>query len=225
MGEKREIAPPGTNPAFEFSDPGPVGIREKVVLDFRLSNSGKASGHDGDLSISVSPAGIDPAPDISEYLVYASESGRMGRDNALTDNYPDLIYEAEKEHHFIRGQLLDRRGQGLAAGRYMFLSIPGKNAVFQYSLTDDEGRFVFSLPIIEGISDLIIQPENPGPDDVIRIEPSFSGILPSSGPAPASTASSGSHIVKWGINYQPTRIFGADSAMQPPVPTVPAREV
>ncbi len=225
LGEKRGIAPPVTNPAFEFSDPGPVGIREKVVLDFRLSNSGKASGQDGDLSISVSPAGSDPAPDISEYLVHGSKGGRMGRNTPLTDDFPDLIYEAEKEYHFIRGQLLDRSGQGLAAGRYMFLSIPGKDAVFQYSLTDDEGRFVFSLPLIEGISDLIIQAENPGPDDVIRIEPSFSGILPSSGPVPASTASSGSHIVKWGINYQLTRIFGADSVLPPLIPSVPAREV
>ena len=226
LGEKREIAPPVSNPAFEFSDPGPVGIREKVVLDFRLSNSGKASGKNGDLSISVSPAGGNPAPGIAEYLLSVSGSGRTDRNPDQSDDSPALTYKSEKNRHFISGQLLDRSGQGLAAGCYMFLSIPGKNAVFQYSLTDENGRFEFSLPIDEGTSDLIIQPENPRPDDVIRMESSFSGSMPSSVPEPASTAEApGSHIMKWGVNYQLTRIFGADSVLPPPVPSVQATEL
>jgi hypothetical protein len=226
LAEKIAIAPPGANPAFEFSDPGPVRIREKVVLDFRLINRGGTSIQDGDFSISVSPAGSNPAPGIAEYLLSGSESDLTDRNSVPSGDFPALIYEAEKDRHFIRGQLLDRSGQGLAAGRYMFLSIPGKNAVFQYSLTDDDGRFVFSLPIEEGISDLIIQPENPGPDDVIRMESSFSGSLPLSDRLLASTASSsGSHITKWGVNYQLRRIFGADSILPLRMPVVQAREV
>jgi hypothetical protein len=42
----------------------------------------------------------------------------------------------------------------------------------------------------------------------------------------ASTASSsGSHITKWGVNYQLRRIFGADSILPPRMPVVQAREV
>ena len=214
------------NQVIEFSDPGPVGIREKVVLEFQLSNRGKTSGQNGDFSISVSPAGSNPAPDIAEYLLSGSESGLIDRNTALSGDFPALIYEAEKDRHFIRGQLLDRSGKGLAAGRYIFLSIPGKNAVFQYSLTDDDGRFVFSLPVDEGISDLIIQPENPRPDDVIRMEPPFSGRIQASAPLPASAdGASGSHIMKWGVNYQLRSIFGADSVLPPRISVLKAREV
>ncbi len=226
LAERREIEPPGVNQAFEFSDPGPVGIREKVILEFQLSNREKISGQDGYFSISVSPTGSNPAQDIAEYLISGSESDRTDRNTSLSGDFPVIIYEAEKDRHFIRGQLLDRSGQGLAASRNMFLSIPGKNAVFQYSLTDDDGRFVFSLPVDEGISDLIIQPENPRPDDVIRMEPAFSDRIPASASLPASAGGvSGSHIVKWRVNYQLRRIFGADSVLPSQISILKAREV
>lgn len=211
--------------AIEFSDPGPAGIREKVVLDFQFSKRASTSGQGGNLSISVAPAGSNPAPDIDEFLLSGFGKDRNDRNTASSGDFPDLIYEAEEDRHFIRGQLLDRSGQGLAAGRYMFLSVPGKNAVFQYSLTDDDGRFEFSVPIEEGISDLIIQPENPRPDDVIRMESPFSGKLPVTVSLPASTVETpASRIMKWGVNYQLRRIFGTDSLLPPRMPVVQARE-
>ncbi|MBN2665804.1 MAG: hypothetical protein JXR67_04795 [Bacteroidales bacterium] len=214
------------NQTIEFSDPGPVGIREKVVLEFQLTAGGDSSGHACDFSISVSPAGSDPAQDFVEYLLYCSASGMADRSTLLSRDYTALKYEAEKDHHFIRGQLLDRSGQGLAAGRYMFLAVPGENAAFQYSLTDNEGWFEFSLPIDERISDIIIQPENPRPDDVIRMEPAFYGRLQESERLPAFLAAkSGSHIVKWGVNYQLRRIFGTDSVLPPRISVLKAREV
>lgn len=225
LADRKKITQSNEKHVIELSDPGPIGIREKVVLEFQMTTGGITSGQGGDFSISVSPSGGDQAPGIAEYMLSGSESDRIELNAVQSGDFAAPVYEAEKERHFIRGQLLDRSGQGLTGGRYMFLSIPGKNAVFQYSLTDDDGRFVFSLPVDDGISDLIIQPENPRPDDVIKIEPSFSGRFPASVPVPASTdEASDSHIVKLGVNYQLRRIFGTDSILQPLMQAKPLNE-
>ncbi len=224
--ENRGTTPMAVNQVMEFYDPGPVGIREKVVLEFRLTGRKKHPVQDGNLSISVYPSGSEPAPGIAEYLLSASESSRTDRDSASSGNYPALIYKPEKEYHFIRGQLLNRSGQELAAGRYMFLSIPGKNAMFQYSLTDDRGWFEFTLPIENGITDIIIQPENPLADDVIRMEPAFTGWLQASSERLSASrpSTSGSNIMKWGVNYQLRRIFRTDSVVPPHGPEPEAGE-
>lgn len=224
LTERNVSTPIVTRKSIEFSDPGPVGPREKVVLEFLLTGSGTNSGLAGDLSISVSPAGSVPAPGITEYLLSGSGKVMTGRSVTLSGDYTALTYRPEKDRHFIRGQLLDRSRQALMAGRYMFMSIPGKNAVFQYSLTDNEGWFEFSLPIDQGISDIIIQPENPRPDDVIRMEPAFSGRMPDSGPKSSSGAgATGSLIREWGVNYQLRRIFRTDSVVPPGKPVMQTR--
>lgn len=214
--ERKVSKSPVANQLIELSDPGPVGIRERIVLEFQLGKSGETSGQVGNFSVSVSPCGSNPAPDIDEYLFSGSDNRRISRTAVSPGNYPGLIYKAENEYHFLRGQLIDRSGQGLDSGRYMFLSIPGKSALFQYSLTDNEGWFEFSIPITDGRNNFIIQPEDPGTNDAIRMESSFSDRYPSSAPLASSQGSATApHIAKWSVNYQLRRIFSTDSVLPP----------
>lgn len=248
LAERFAFTPPDEKEVLFLSDPGPIGIREKVVLEFQMNNGESPSGEAGDLSISVIPSGSRHAPGIAAYISIGSEFGevpgsllngtsgnatsasiesslmntgsnRFAWDVVLSGNFPEILYETERERHYIRGQLLDRSGQGSGKGRYLFLSVPGKNAVFQYSLSDEEGWFEFSLPIDEGISDLIIQPENPGLNDVIRMEPAFLNKYPASVPVfSATSGTSVPYIRKWGVNYQLRRIYRADSVLLPVIP-------
>jgi hypothetical protein len=102
------------------------------------------------------------------------------------------------------------------AGEYLYLSTPGKKAIFQYAKTDVNGDFSFSLPINGNVNDIIIQPETAGTDKSIRLKSSFAELKAEAGLK--NFPSSGEmkpYISDMTVNYQVRKIYGiSDSKSQ-----------
>jgi hypothetical protein len=88
--------------------------------------------------------------------------------------------------------------------------MPGKNATFQYALTDKNGDFTFTLPLDETIKDLIIQPEEIGRNNSIKIETLFSDKYDEVVAInEVSEKEVSGNISKLAINYQVMKIYGS----------------
>jgi hypothetical protein len=193
----------------DMTAPNSCGTREKVTLEFDFTDIGSASAVPARLSLTVAPATGTHGPDIADVVTQVSPGKSMP---AGTPGY-----DFEKEYHFIHGRLFNRNTQMPDSGKYLFLSIPGKNAVFFYSRTDADGRFSFSVPADRVIRELIIQPEVVNPDNTIRIESSFSGEYPASGPVSGIPPPGSPKLVSlMKVNYQVNRIYETENAIPPP---------
>jgi hypothetical protein len=214
--------------------------REKILLGIKAGNESASGGDSQDLSISVAPADNYEFPGIADYMVFGSEFGTLPREviksdlknipavtldnilSGLKSNWidwktiisgklPVIRYKKETEYHFIYGRLLNKNTQVPDAGQYLFLSVPGKVAIFRYARTDENGNFTFSIPLDSKARDLIIQPEETDRNNNIRIETSFSERYPEILAAKDTSADNVTEDVsKLGINYQITKIYRSD---------------
>jgi hypothetical protein len=229
--------------------------REKVNLDVDFGEENIGVGNRSEISVSVTPAeGGIFKPDIDDYLVFGTEFGILPasiRNNHLSTvntevidsflvnasskwinwetimsgKFPVLKYEKEENYHFLKGRLINKNSRIAESGKYLFLSKPGKNATFQYSLTDSAGNFSFSLPVSENIMDLIIQPESADATSSIMISPSFSDEVFQwkANPDTISTEKA-EYISRLGINYQVSKIYGISSTGGQLRPALPLPE-
>jgi hypothetical protein len=127
----------------------------------------------------------------------------------LADTLPGIKFRMEKENHFLSGNLFTHDQKHAGPGEFVLLSIPGKIPVFQYAITDKNGRFSFHLPLVREIQDLIIQPDNNSENFRINFESSFSDrILPSAVKTDSMRLPVLSRIAGMGINYQVGKIYG-----------------
>ncbi len=223
--------------------------RDKIDLGIENKNGSASAENPTDLSISVAPAGNNRFPDIDDYMIFGSEFGILPDkilksdlddfppdsldiflssvksnwidwNTILTGNYPVTRYRRETENHYIYGRLINKNSQIPDPDQYLFLSMPGKNATFQYAKTDKNGDFTFSVPMDEKIKDLIIQPENAERNNNIKIGSSFSDKYPELIPVyttPEKTLPQ--NISKLAVNYQVMKIYGSDQLPEklPPV--------
>ncbi len=213
--------------------------REKVTASLEAGAGSSEAGSGFTASVSVIPAGSDSFPDIADYLVFGSEFGPLPGElmnsglneinpdtldmilNKLKSNWidweailsgklPAITFKRETANHFLYGRLLNKSTQKPDSGQFVFLSIPGKNAYFQYALTDKKGEFSFALPLDENIRDLIIQPEDPGRNNNLEIANSFSlKYPPLSGTVDRSASPVTDKLSKLGINYQVMKIYSS----------------
>lgn len=213
--------------------------RDKIQVEINLPGLKNMSDGISNMSISVQPVtGLNDRDDIAGWLVFGSEFGMipdeiryihpdnippdvleefLRRINShwinwqaiLSGNYPAIKYADEKEYHYLHGLLVNRSTMSPVPGEYLFLSLPGKNAKFQYAVTGNDGKFVFCLPADEDLRDIIIQPGNPGKNISIELYSPFSDLyaLPSSVQV-QSAEKTPPHILKWSTNYQVNRIYG-----------------
>ena len=131
----------------------------------------------------------------------------------LTDQEIQVRYRKESEDHYLSGKLLKNDQQPAPFGESVFLSIPGKEAVFQYALTDYDGNFSFTLPIDEEMRDLVIQPGNSAGNYKMIMETSFSDLIPLAGNVKDNNNyTTPSYISEWSSNFQVSRIYGISSA-------------
>jgi len=186
--------------------------------------------------------GIKASPEIDAYLLLGSEFGELPREilkgrnigeltadiadsllERLESNWirwpavfankePQFRYRHESEDHYLSGKLIKNDQQPAPYGETVLLSIPGKTAVFQYALTDDEGNFSFPLPIDEETRDLVIQPGNSAGNYKMVMETSFSDLIPAVGSNNNSAVyTPPSYISDWSSNFQVARIYGISS--------------
>jgi hypothetical protein len=99
--------------------------------------------------------------------------------------------------------------------------MPGKNATFQYAITDENGNFVFTIPLDNKNKDLIIQPEETDRNDNIKIETSFSEKYPEFVPVKDNSSERlPQDVSKLGINYQVMKIYKSDEIAEKSAPVV-----
>jgi len=162
-------------------------------------------------------------PGEMDSLLLTLKSNWINWERILSDNLPNFKYKHENEYHFLEGKLINRNPGATDSGRFVIMSTPGKEAIFQYAKTDNENNFIFNLNIDEWIKDLIIQPVDKVNDVSIKIESSFSEqFLQSDIYVDNSNRIKPSHISPWSINYQVTKIYGVSNNGEPLNPVIPA---
>ncbi len=215
-------------------------IRNKITLEVEFDKELTSSLTTTNLSISVAPeTNYNLNSDLIDYMVFGSEFGILpdeirnsklnelppeildnfllnvksnwiGWKSILSGDLPFLKYKMENEEHFISGRLVNKNTQLPDSDKYLFLSIPGKDAVFQYAKTDNEGNFSFNIPITEKVQDIIIQPEEVDRNNMVKIESSFSeDYLPVENLPDSLNKLVPTHILKWSVNYQVRKIYGS----------------
>jgi hypothetical protein len=134
-------------------------------------------------------------------------------DLILTDKKIEFKYPVEKDNSEFRGTLLREDKKPAPSGEFIWLSIPGKTAVFQYATTDSTGNFSFPVHIDEEVKELILQPGNKSKDLTISIETSFSDIYPDRQPFSDSTGIYvPEYISDWSANNQVRKIYEIQSS-------------
>lgn len=244
LAERFIYTPPVHDEHLTIASSDSFGVRDKILLTMLFEND-TSPKNPANFSVSVVPSTHKACMNITDYMIFGSEFGVLPDDilesgsgkissermesfllnaksnwidwNAiLSGNYPALMYNYEQEYHYIDGHLFNRSLQTPESGQNLFLSIPGKNAFFQYSMTKPDGSFRFSIPIDEKIKDLIIQPEEVNPDNSLKIKSSFSEKYPITISIPDSVKETPSrYISRNKINYQVNKIYETENALAP----------
>jgi hypothetical protein len=199
-------------------------VRERINL--------LLGGLQGNFSVAVTPF-TGSSSGISDYMVYGSEFGIdiqkafTGKklddlplsyidsllagaksnwikwDRVLSGKFSENRFMPEVSEHFISGSLVG----GVPAGKFVIMSIPGKVASFQYSVTDADGNFYFSIPADGELRTLIIQPDDVKSGSVVRLSSSFMEDYPQTVPV-TDTSEVPEFMGGWSTNYQVGRIYG-----------------
>jgi hypothetical protein len=156
-----------------------------------------------------------PLDILNDFLISAKSSW-IDWGKILSGKTDDVKYKIEEEDHYLYGKLENMNISDSNADQYLFMSVPGKDAVFQSAKTDKDGFFSFNLKIDEFPKDLIIQPADLEKNPSVRLESSFPDkyFNPINLPVLANGSIPG-HILKWSVNYQVEKIFGNSSLGNP----------
>lgn len=231
---------------FRVSSADSFSTRKKVEIIIASGLVGGDSLLASSTSLSVtSGEGSFREGDITDYMVFGSEFGNLpesfrnrrlegisldsvdkfllnAKSNWIDWNYvmsgklPEIKFNAEKDGHIITGQLIQKNTLEPLKGKYMFLSVPGKTATFQYSLTDSAGLFSFTVPINEKVNDFIIQPEESGLKSSVMIGiPVAEDFLKSRDNYDTLVLEIPEYLTKWGVNYQVSKIYGVRNTADP----------
>ena len=151
--------------------------------------------------------------DIADSLLNNLKSNWIRWPAVLDARELQFRYRPESEDHYLTGKLMKNDQEPAPYGESVFLSIPGKEAVFQYALTDYDGNFSFTLPIDEEMRDLVIQPGNSAGNYKMIMETSFSDLIPLAANIKDNTNfATPSYISEWSSNFQVAKIYGISSA-------------
>jgi len=189
------ISGPSNENAINIRSDTIYGKREKVSLKLQIGdNSSGFSGLSG-LSIAVTPAEVSSAV---RWLDYSFNPGM-----------DPTQYSFESEGHFLSGRIRYREGNVPDSSDFLYMSIQGKVADFQYARIDTSGRFRFIMPVDSRFRNLILQPEHADNNMILEIEPSFSWILPESYLLrDTMTSAQLVNFSELSFNYQTGKIYG-----------------
>jgi hypothetical protein len=148
--------------------------------------------------------------EILDSLLMNIKSNWIDWRSVLSDKLPEYKFKVEKEDHYLSGSLLTSDDKPAGSGEFLLLSTPGKVPVFQYTITDNEAKFRFNIPISKEIEDLVIQPDDVSKNYKMNFESSFSDqYLPSEVRLDSISKPFPSYIAKMGLNYQVGKIYGS----------------
>ncbi len=222
--------------------PSEAGLRSRITVRSGTESGSVHSQGTAHLSVSAAPVRKHSSnTDIVDYLLIGSQFGQVPdnlRDSTtgrlqpdlinkflstarsrwinweliLAGRLPDIEYKMEKEDNYITGKLLNRETGDPEPDKFVFLSVPGKRAGFQYAKTDREGNFSLRVPVSHSARDLIIQPEGNGENNSIRLGSYFSEEYIAAGIKEKTILNDlPDHISDMFVNYQVRRIYGSSS--------------
>ena len=246
--EKYIFTPSSDSSLLSLESSGTFKTRDKVSIE--IKNELDPTKSLVNLSMSVSPQSESLLTDIEDYMIFGSEFGVLPLNSTrsamndmpeealgnylsalqsnwinwnsiLSGDFPERKYDRETESHFIYGRLLKLNTQIPESNHIMYLSIPGKEATFQYATTDINGDFHFAIPLEGNYKDFIIQPENGDEDFSIKIETSFSDKYPEKVTLHDTfTEDQPNTNSKLGINYQVMKIFSSENLSDEQKPVI-----
>jgi hypothetical protein len=169
------------------------GKRDKISFKLQAADSLTGSAGMRELSISITPYGVSSSSRWLDYLPLNAK-GQHG---------------LESEGHFLSGRVRYRDGNVPYSSGFLYMSVQGKVAEFQYARIDTSGRFSFIMPLDSRLRKLILQPENADNNMTLEIEPSFSWIVPES--YSFNDTLTGDQLALFSelsFNYQAGKIYG-----------------
>jgi hypothetical protein len=198
----------GNSDSANFSisvTPWSPAVRQATLKDYMITGTEFGS----EIIREIESRGIENiSPAEMDSLLINAKSNWIDWGKILSDKQQDRRYPLENKYHYITGKLLNKDDNEAYPGEVVLMSVPSKTADFQYSLTDYEAFFNFSIPIDGEQKDLVFQPDDPVRNSKIRLESSFYGKYPDTEPTYDSISSKVlSSVSKWSINYQVSKIY------------------
>ncbi len=240
---EKYIYTPGSSETLKPASGATAGKRDKIMV---ITGSDKPGSDFSKLSISITPYTGERSAGLREFLLFGNEFGNLlaaklyGRDlssipqksidsilSALSSKWINwniiagkdslsVKYQPESKMHFLSGTLLNSSDPD----NYVIMSIPGKQAVFQYAVIDRKGEFSFGVPIDEEVREMIIQPDDM--TGAVNLNSSFAENYVAPGhvfdtiPVPA-------YIKDWSANFQVQKIYGIPVSENMPPNRLPNR--
>ena len=171
------------------------GRREKVSLKIGIFNENSDLPGISEMSISVAPA------EVSASCPWINGYSPPGADPKL--------FRFESDGHYFSGRIRYREYNIADSSNYLFMSVQGKVAEFEYAAIDTSGRFTFILPLDNKLRNLILQPENADNNMILEIEQSFSRRFPESKTIKETiTDTLYDGFSGLSFNYQAAKIYG-----------------
>jgi hypothetical protein len=182
--------------------PDSCQTREQVQISIETPYSG-VNGDTSFLAVSVVPSGTNDFMRIDDYMVFASEFGVLPDlfyntgpenipdsilkkflgsarsswidwDKILAGQEPEIHFKRESSYHYLYGNVYNDSEPDSSIKNYLFMSVPGKIASFQYSVASRDGGFEFSMPADDNFRDIVIQSSEQGVNKKIVVTSSFS---------------------------------------------------
>ena len=229
--ERPFYIPEKNKPELILTTVSEAGLRSRVGLDIGGLNTPLSN-----LTVAVAyDSGGESGLTIDGYLLFGTEFGEIPKLTGTGRTFSDLSateigswlltvksnrinwekilagdtemqYPFEETDHYFSGKLEVQNST--SADKIIFLSVRGKDAVFQSAVTDKNGNFTFKLGTNEFPNDLVIQPAEIDKKTSIRIIPSFSDrYMNMVTPVNQAIKSTPLYISQWGVNYQVGKIF------------------
>ncbi len=194
--------------------PATVKQREKVTVGIYLDKSLVSGDMKPNLSISVSPeTNWGDSMEISGYLS-AVRSEASDQASAGRSGIRDYMNKTEEEGRYLSGRIINKNQKNSRENMVVLLSIPGKEAFFQYAIADKEGNFSFYIENDSLQKDLVIQVAGNPDDDLIRLNsPYWESYAAFNEVSENSLFEIPPYIREWSVNYQVGRVYGIKSMM------------
>jgi hypothetical protein len=155
-------------------------------------------------------------PSVIDSMLLTAKSHWIDWEKIVSNDFTGLKYRPEKEIKYLPGKLVNKNPQMVDSDKIILMSVPGKEAIFQYARTDSEANFSFGVQINDMVKDMVIQPAEPDNNIAVKIESSFAEIwLPYDTIVDSIQKNMPSNIAKWIVNYQVGKIYGTSYTGEP----------
>ncbi len=184
-------------------------------------------------SISVTVSDDHPGNDLESYAILAPWLTAVTINDPfmkpflsgtaeIIDNLLITLNDKHSEKKYIKPQILSTETRSLtvggnvtdlntmkpAAGRMLFINLPGKECFLQYAISDATGRFSFIIPPRYGSHELVVYPRDTADNVIIKIASPFSDdFIPLHRSETSVSDEADESVLQMSVNSQVMKIF------------------